>query len=225
MGSLYQELGHDIVLRHFIHMVLGQRRTEPFYLVSPATGPRLDIYLWNEEKKEYISVFGSTRAKYIPRFVLRFTLEEHHVGLVSAEYDYRKEGWYVQLSNIVKRDLVSFIDETVTRFDDSDIPLPDILGVGVKGEITCMAEVKFEGLGKAALGVALKQYDLAVALGITYILVVPASPLHSRKISDSWLRNSLPSGINVFRFRAREDTPLPKAEDLEFLPLGRQEEL
>jgi hypothetical protein len=222
MGTLLQEFGHDIVLLHFIHRVLSVGFHNLFFIVSPATGPKLDIHFANSKRQEYTSAFGLAREDYIPEFLLRTPIARHDMVRLYRQSKYRRMAWYTRLSAALGKDLKVTVEElwdSVINLCDGDAP--DIIGVSRSAAVTVVAEVKFEGFGKGTLESTRAHLRLAQKLGVSYFLVLPRRSAYGRGVSDAWIRKNIPPEVRVIKCGIGKDILFPKAGDIEFSEVKR----
>ena len=217
MGTLLQEFGHDIVLLYFIDKVLKPHHKNLFYMVSPATGPKLDIHFWNAAKNEYTSAFNVSQNNFIPEFNIRYTLERKVIELINKQANFRNLDWYSNISKELGKDLLSFVNnysKTIIKGIDT---LPDIIGFDGAGRDSVWVELKYEGLSKKAKDSVIKQFSMAQRRGVPFHLVIPKNPLYGREITNSWIQENLPSEMRVYKFASISKAVVPKREDIEFI--------
>jgi len=225
MGTLLQELGHDVVLLHFIDRVLKKGRKDLFYIVSPATGPKIDIHFWNYKKDEYTSAFNISGVRYIPEFSLRLKFGKDIVAKLNRESDYQTLGWYQKLSQRLNRDLKEFVIKQSNFVEKNSGNLPDIIGVDKAGKETIWAELKFEGFGKKARASVLRQFESAQKRDIPFYLVIPEKPLYGREITNSWIQRNLPSEMKVYKFILKTEVITPKRSQVDFIKVTNRSDL
>jgi len=219
MGTLLQEFGHDIVLLYFIEIVLKEKIEAFFYLVNPATGPRIDIHFWNPDKNEYTSAYNFSGNNYIPEFNLRHKLPEAVVKEIDRNSAYQNFEWYKKIGRSIDHDLKDFIKEFCTDIQQNNTTMPDIIGFDHTGQEVIWAELKFEGLGSKAKKSVENQFHVAKNRNVPFCLVIPDNPIYSREITNSWLKGNLPDGMEIYKFASNSQTVIPKRNEIKFIQL------
>jgi len=222
MGTLLQQFGHDIVLLHFTNTILKNRRKELFYIISPAEGPKIDIYFWNPEKDEYTSAYDLSGPEYPPELYERKNYTKEIFEKMDRECRYSEQRWYQELSERLGKDLKDFVLEYCNNIEKITGDLPDIMGFDERGKETLWAEIKFEGFGPKAREAVLKQFKLSQERKIPFLLVIPEKPLYSREISDEWVNNNLPKEMKVYKFQMDPNIVLPKKSQIKFKEIIRK---
>lgn len=218
MGTILQEMGHDAIIIAFINSILKREYESLLYIVTPAMGPKRDIYYFDTKRKEYISGWASSKENYIPEFYYRTTIPKKEMDLLNKTSKYKKEDWYKSLSKKIGQDLKDFLSKICTKIEKylkSD--LPDILGFDEKGNLILFAEIKFEGFSQKAKESALTEYRLARKLEVPYYLVIPKNPVYSRGITNAWLKRNLPSDIRIYKFEIPTISVIPKQIEIQFI--------
>jgi len=222
MGTLLQELGHDIALLHFIDKVLKNRGKEFFFIVSSAWGPKIDIHFWNPEANEYTSAYGVSRLEYPPEIYERKNYSKEVLTKMNKESRYSEQKWYRELSRELKRNLKEFVLEYCNNVEKVTGDLPDVMGFDKNGKETIWAELKFEGFGTKARESVLKQFRLSKEREIPFLLVIPKRPLYAREITDNWINNNLPPEMKVYKFDTNIQIVLPKRSQIQFIEVVRE---
>jgi hypothetical protein len=213
-GTLLQQFGHDAVLLHFTHQVLRADSTEEFFIVSPAMGPRIDI--WYRTPHEFTSAYDATRPNYIPEFELRINIDTEALAALDKRTRYRTRRWYRLLSSKIGTDLKDLVAVLCDNIEAETGDLPDLIGINQHGDQTRWIELKFEGFGRKSQASVLKQYKAATENGVLFYLVVPRQPLYSRKISDSWLKSKMPDDAIIYVFELLAPIVTPQSEQIRF---------
>jgi len=222
MGTLLQELGHDIVLLCFIDFLLKKRQAEIFYIVNSATGPKTDIHFWNAKQQEYTSAYAISKKDFIPEFTFRINLSKESIEKLNKESNYKNQKWYQRLSNEIGKDLKEFVNKIYHFMEDNlKVSLPDIIGITKKGEIALLAEIKFEGFGREAREEALQHLKLANRFEVPYYLVIPKKPVYGKEITDAWITHNLPESIKIYKFTFTKPVIVPKHTDIQFIEVKR----
>ena len=222
MGTLLQELGHDIVLLLFIDKVLKKRKKEVFYIVNPATGPKVDIHFWNAKQREYISAYDISPKNFIPEFELRINLDKEDIERIDRESTYKKTEWYQWLHNKLGSDIKDFVNEICQSLKQSlRGGLPDIIGITGGKSISLLAEIKFEGFGNAAKEEVSRHIGLADHFKVPYFLVIPKKPSYGKGITSSWITNNFPDPVKIYEFAFTKPGVVPKRVEIQFIELNR----
>lgn len=217
MGTVLQEMGHDIVLYHFIDLVLKKRHKVAFYIITPAVGPKRDIHYWNPSHNEYTSAWNTAKADYIPEFFYRMNLEKEDLERLDKSSKYREQTWYKRLSKKLNHDLKNFVQKLCFKLESQlKSELPDIVGIDENGKVILMAEIKFEGFGEKAKEEVLNEYQLAEQLHISYYLTFPKKPTYGRGLTNSWLKQHLPKKMKIYRFILSSKSVIPKQTTIKF---------
>jgi len=222
MGTLLQELGHDIILLHFIDIILKRRNKKLFYIVSPAEGPKIDIHFWNPKKNEYTSAYNISRPEYPPQLYERRNYSKDVFDRMDRESSYSKQKWYQELSQHLGIDLKEFVLEYCNKVEKITGDLPDIIGFDKNAKETLWAEIKYEGFGTKARKAVLKQFELSRKRGVPFLLVIPKKPLYSREITNEWINNNLPLEMKVYKFDIDTQVVLPKKSQIKFIEVVRK---
>jgi len=207
MGSIAQEVGHDLIINHFVNRVITSFSKDVlFYIIHPATGPLRDIYFYDSEQKEYASAWNKFPSNYITEYNLRLKLDSNVIKQIKEESEYWKKLWYKNLSKALKGDLRVFthgVCVKLTKMLEDKFPmidkLPDVIGINKNGKICVIAEIKFEYLPKKALNEFLSYYYLAKQSSIPFCLVFPKKGSYART-DYNWLKKNLPSDILFYTF-------------------------
>lgn len=225
MGTLLQELGHDQIILYFIHKVLRplekskseEERTQ-FFIVSPATGPKKDIYFWNPEKDEYTCAYSLCNAgkeDFPPEWETRQTLPPEIIEQANKSSQYKSVEWYKKLSEKCGTDINEFIDGLESKISQAfNDDLPDLVGVSLRG-LTSGAEIKFEGFGKKALPQIENHYNGCLKLGIPYHLVIPEKPSYSR-FNKAFVKKLLEGKPKIKLYTFAYTGPIPALEPIKF---------
>jgi hypothetical protein len=216
MGTILQELGHDIVLMHFINGVLEQKRNDLFYIVSPATGPKIDIHYWDSKRREFTSAFNVSGNQFVPQFALRMDLGSDAIQRLTKESRYESLDWYQQISKKLGRDLKDFVLESCDSIQEQSIEQPDIIGVDTAGQETVWAEIKVEGIGRHARQTVSAQSLMAHEKGTPFYLVLPRKPVYGSEVSGSWIQNNLPANTTVYTYSTNGAMIIPKRNEIQF---------
>ena len=224
MGSIAQEMGHDLTIMYFIDKVLKSREEkEDFFIIHPAMGPKRDIHYWNPEHDEYTSGWdtsGDTR--FIPDYLYRRNLSAKELEKLVEESQYFKEEWYKKLSQQIRGDLKDFIDKLCGNLENKlkeKFPtvdkLPDFIGIKER-KINSIGEVKFEYLPKKALEEFLGYYYLAEQENVPFYLIFPKKGYTRTDLN--WLSRNLPKEIKFYTFEGAELQPIivPNYRDIKF---------
>lgn len=224
MGSIAQEMGHDLTIMYFIDKVLKPKEEkEDFFIIHSAIGPKRDIHYWNPEHDEYTSGKDTSRDKFIPEWDFRRKLSEEEIKKLIAESVYWNEAWYKKLSEQLGRDLKEFADKLCAYFETIIIQhfpevnkLPDFIGVK-DGKITSIGEIKFEYLPNKALNEFLAYKTLAQQHKVSFYLVFPKKGY--LRTDFNWLSRNLPDGVEFYPFEGAELKPLivPNYRDIQFI--------
>ncbi len=233
-GTLLQEFGHDAVILYFVHKVLRTKEVkDAFYIVSPAVGPKIDIYFWNPNKDEFTSGINDISntiggAYYIPEFQYRARFDSETMKKLDEETreKYTLRPWYRELSDLLNQDLKEFVKGT-TKVVENEIvgDLPDIIGIDQDGNQTLFAEIKFEGFGEEAQKSVLKQFHYAYDKNLSFYLVLPKQRAYSRDLSASWIRKWMAKNVNndeikrliVYQSDIKGELITPKGENVGFI--------
>lgn len=216
MGSVAQEMGHDLTIMYFIDKVLKPRENkEDFFIVHPAMNVKRDVYFWNIEHNEYTSAYSlcKTDDKYIPHYRLRATYPQEIMELLEKESIYKNQKWYKRLGKFLREDPVNFIDEKCSLIEkfirNRTDKLPDFIGIGQNKDIISIGEIKFEYFPKKALEEYLAYYESSKTLKVPFYLVFPEKGFYVR-IPKNWLKKNLPQDIEFYEFYSegqRENLP------------------
>jgi hypothetical protein len=207
---------------HFIDKVLKRRNKELFFIVTPASGPKIDIHFLNPEKDEYTSAYDVSFPDYPPEFYERKNYTKEIFERMNKECRYTEQKWYQELSERLGKDLKGFVLEYCNNIEKITGDLPDIMGFDERGKETLWAEIKFEGFGPKAREAVLKQFKLSQERKIPFLLVIPEKPLYSREISDEWVNNNLPKEMKVYKFQMDPNIVLPKKSQIKFKEIIRK---
>ncbi len=229
MGSIAQEMGHDLTIMYFIDKVLKPKKNrEDFFVIHPAMGPKRDIHYWNPEHNEYTSGWNTSGdQKFIPDYLFRRDLSPEELQKLKEESKYWNEQWYKTLSRKLNEDLKDFTDRLCSRleetikekfpdFFDRGGKFPDFIGVRER-KITSIGEVKFEYLPKRALSELLAYSYLAKQEKVPFYLIFPKKGY--TKTDFNWLAKNLPKEIvEFYLFEGAEPKPLivPNYRDIKF---------
>jgi hypothetical protein len=216
MGTLLQEFGHDIVLLHFIDKVLKREGGVLFYIVSPATGPRIDIYFRNEEKNEFTSAYNTGMPDYIPGFAFRTRIEREVLERLEEGAHYRRMNWYRMLSKYLQKDLKKFVECVVSKAKIKVVSLPDLIAISDSGKQIYWVEIKFEGFGRGAQNQVRTQCEAAKQNNMPFYLVLPKRPLYGRELTVSWIKKHLPGDMIVYRFLTDTLVITPTGHQIQF---------
>lgn len=208
MGSIAQEMGHDLTIMYFIDKILKLRRNrEDFFIVHPAMGPKRDIHYWdlNYVPPEYTSGWDTSRGKFIPEYFHRIGFPEGVMEELNKESKYWDESWYKSLSNKLNEDLKQFSDNLCNSIEEliaTDFPkvdkLPDFIGIK-NGKLSQIGEVKFEYLPKRALNEFLAYKEIAQKNNIAFYLIFPKKGFYA-STDYGWLKKNLPKNIEFYAF-------------------------
>lgn len=222
MGTVLQEMGHDIVLLHFIDLVLKPKYKSAFYIITPAVGPKRDIHFWNPEHNEYTSAWNVAKGNFIPEFYYRINLDREDIEKLDKASIYKSQDWYKSLSKKLGKDLKEFINKLCFDLENKlKSELPDIVGVDENEKVILFAEIKFEGFGKKAREEVLSELKLANQLKIPYCLIIPKKPIYGRELSDGWIKQNLPKEMKIFKFALSSKEIIPKQTTIKFIEIKR----
>lgn len=218
MGTILQEMGHDAIIIAFINSILKKEYEALLYIVTPAMGPKRDIYYFDIKRKEYISGWTTSKENYIPEFYYRTIIPKKEMDLLNKTSKYRKENWYKSLSKEIGQDLKNFLSKICIKIEKTlKSDLPDVLGFDKKGNLILFAEIKFEGFSQKTKEPTLKECRLAKKLGVSYYLVIPKKSVYSREITNAWLKRNLPSDIKIYKFAIPTASVIPKQIEIQFI--------
>lgn len=223
MGSIAQEMGHDLTIMYFIDNVLKSKDKEDFFIIHSAIGPKRDIHYWNPEHNEYTSGWDSSGDKrFIPDYLFRRRLSEEELKRLVEESQYQDEEWYRKLSQQLGEELKNFTDricgnlEKIIQqvFPEVD-KLPDFIGIK-EGNINLIGEIKFEYLPKRALNEFLAYQSIAEQYEIPFYLVFPKKGY--TRTDFNWLSKNLSEGVEFYPFQGAELKPIivPNCRDIKF---------
>lgn len=218
MGTILQEMGHDIVLLHFIDLILKTKHKAFFFIITPAVGPKRDIHFWNPEHNEYTSAWNVAKGNFIPEFYYRINLDREDIEKLDKASIYKNQDWYKSLSKKLGKDLKEFVNKICFDLENKlKSELPDIVGIDENGKVILFAEIKFEGFGKKAREEVLTELKLANQLKIPYYLVIPKKPIYGRELTDSWIRQNLPKEMKIHKFALSSKEIIPKQTTIKFI--------
>ena len=215
-GTLLQQFGHDAVLQHFIDRFLVARHKDLFYIVSPAMGPKIDIYYWCPEEGRYVSAYETSRIGFVPEFHHRVRFDKDVIERLDDEANYRRLEWYQRLSRQLNVDLKEFVLNLCDSIEAETNDLPDVIAIDGRGKETFWAELKFESFRTGVQDSVMRQFEAAKERGLPFYLVVPSEPLYEPEITDSWLLANLPREMVVYTFASDTPVTTPKGQDIRF---------
>ena len=224
MGSIAQEMGHDLTIMYFIDKILKPKdEKEDFFIIHPAMGPKRDVHYWNPEHDEYTSGWDTSgELKFIPDYLFKRNLSSEELQRLNEESQYSNEEWYKKLSQEINEDLKDFTDQLCNNLEDqikedfSKVDkLPDFIGIKDK-KISCFGEVKFEYLPKKALEEFLAHAYLAEQAGVAFYLIFPKKGY--TRTDFNWFSKNLPKSAEFYPFEGAELKPLiiPNYRDIKF---------
>lgn len=207
MGSIAQEVGHDLIINYFVNEVLTPSPERVlFYIVHPAMGPLRDIFLFDSKEKEFVSMWHRFPSEYITEYNLRFKFPNNIVNKIKEESKYWQKSWYENLFKVLKCDPKILIEKTCSEIDGllkdkfSEIDkLPDFIEIDKDGKVSSIGEIKFEYLPKKALNEFLCYHYIAKRLEIPFYLVFPKRGSYTRT-DYGWIKKNLPSDIEFYLF-------------------------
>ena len=216
MGSIAQEMSHDLTIMYFMEKILKLKKDrENFFIVHPAMNVRTDIHFWNQKHNEYTSCYSlcKTDDQYMPKYLFRATYSQKTMKLLEKDSNYRNQQWYQRLSNILKEDLIEFIDKKSSLIEkiikNKTDKLPDFIGINKNKNIISIGEVKSEYFPKKAENEYLAYYELSKSLQIPFYLIFPEKGFYVRT-PKGWIKRKLPSDIKFYEFYSegqRENLP------------------
>lgn len=220
MGTILQEMGHDSTIHSFINDIIAEDYQDIFYLVTPAMGPKRDIYYFEDSKQEWVSAWSESKDDYIPEFYYRQDIEQQDMDRLTEESDYKQQEWYQNLKDKLGGAPEEILEPKCKGMEEElGSELPDIIGFDYDCNILLFAEVKFEGFSKKARDEVLNENSL---LGNQpYYLTIPTNPIHASAPTDTWLDDNLPENFNIFKFDINKTNVLPKQTEVKFNSVNR----
>jgi len=216
MGTLLQELGHDIVLINFIDKVLKGNVDSFLYLVCPAIGPRVDLHFSDNSRGEYVSAYNTSPADYIPEFNFRLNLPRDILDQLDSTSGYRNSDWYETLSMRLGRDLKGLVTEILGSVEEEDVDFPDAIGIDSKGREIIWVEVKFEGLGKKAYEAVSGQSSVAKKRGVPFVLLIPEKPVYGKASNTPNSLKKTNRNMQLYTFSTQPSGVPPKRDEIVF---------
>lgn len=207
MGSIAQEIGHDLIINYFVNKVLRPSAKKVLlYIIHPAMGPLRDIFFFDSKQKEFISAWTSSPSEYITEYNLRIKLPDKVIKKIKMESKYWEKPWYKNLSKTLRGDLKIFIEKNCAQIDKllkEKFPmvdkLPDFIEINKNGKISSIGEIKFEYLPKRALNEFLSYHYIAKQFKIPVYLVFPKKGSYART-DYNWIRKNLLKDIRFYTF-------------------------
>ncbi len=219
MGTLSQEIGHDVVIVDFLNKILSQKESEVlFCVVTPAIGPKRDIYFRDFATKEWVSAYAVAGDDFIPEFVYRMKIEKDVFDKIDKHFSYQDQYWYKYLSGEIGKDLREYLSSVCVEIEEKlQSELPDIIGFDKKGKIRFFSEIKFEGLSQNALESVIKESKAALLYNAKYYLVIPSKPVYSRSLSDEWIKRNVSfMNIEIYKFIVDKSVITPQQDQITF---------
>lgn len=217
MGTLLQELGHDIVLVNFVDKVLKRKIDNMLYLVCPAIGPKIDLHFLNNAKGEYVSAYNISPKDYIPEFSFRVNFPREILERLDILSNYRSSDWYKMLSGRLENDVKDLVAEILTSIGKENVDFPDAIGISGERRETVWVEVKFEGLGKKACETAIRQSSVAEKRGVPFVLVIPEKPAYGKRLTTANILKKAPENLQLYTFSTPHNGIPPKRNDMVFI--------
>lgn len=223
MGSIAQEMGHDLTIMYFMEKVIKSNKEvkdrENFFIVHPAVNVKKDIHFWNQKHNEYTSAYSlcKTDDKYIPRYLFRATYSSKTMEQLEKDSNYKNQLWYRMLKSSLKEEPTKFIDEKCSLIEkvigNKTDKLPDFIGIGQNKNIISIGEIKFEYFPKKAESEYLAYHELSKSLKIPFYLIFPEKGFYVRT-PKGWIKRKLPSDIEFYEFYSEgQRKNLPEVPD------------